>query len=235
MGNSPHPETEPVLTPASRLVTRPSGIPCTWPGIWNSGGDTQLTLTLLIGFHATTQFKHEVVSSLQPNVDEMSVSFHSAQNTVTIYHSCPLLSSHAVRPQTSPMGRAGSDWNARTKGSVANQSRLVSIRARTMPFPTPGHQSTHAGGSLDADLQNTLVPTIGPHIPDKVCLSSYLTNVMRLCSLSLTPAAKLLNVLERSIVFAAYIFSVVTTSRVQNPHIKVVTGSRFTNTKASGN
>ena len=99
-----------------------------------------------------------------------------------------------------------------------------------MPFQMTTKAPT-AEGLLDADLQNALVPTIGPRIPDKVCLSSYLANVMRLCSLYLTPAAKLLNVLERSIMFAAYIFSVVTTSRVQNPHIKVVTGNRFTNSQ----
>ena len=82
-------------------------------------------------------------------------------------------------------------------------------------FSEEATKALTAEGLFDADLQNTLVPTIGPRIPDKVCLSSYLKNVMRLCSLYLTPAAKLLNVLERSIMFAAYIFSVVTTSRVQ--------------------
>jgi len=167
----------------------------------------------------------------QPDVDELPASFRSAQNAVTVHHRPPLLTKHAARLQTNPMGRAGSDWNARTKGSVSNQSRLMVIRARAaMPF-REATKALAAEGLLDADLQNALALTIGPRIPDKVCLSSYLMNVMRLCSLYLTPTAKLLNVLERSTMFAAYIFSVVTTSRVQNPHIKVVTGSRFINSQ----
>jgi len=84
----------------------------------------------------------------RPDVDEVPASFRSAQNAVTVHRTYPLLTNHVARLQANPMGRAGRDWNTRTKGPVSNQSRLMASEHIRYTFSDGTTKALTAGASL---------------------------------------------------------------------------------------
>ena len=132
-----------------------------------------------------------------PALMKMPTSFHSSQRAAIRRL---LLENRTIQLQTNPVGRW--KWLERSNKGVGIQPIRIDRYPSTHHTISDEASKILARGGPTQPLsvcygKTPPVPAIGSCIPDKVGLSTYSMDMMRLCSRSLALDARLLNVLER--------------------------------------